>query len=320
MSRLILIGAALAVATLTAACAQAPAVPAVPAAAAAQASPQLTVHPLRGDVYWVSGGVANSGFIVGEKGVIVIDAQMFMPEARAALAEIARRTTKPVSQIILTHSDPDHVLGLPAFAAGTPIIAHAHTRADMLAAGQGPNARPAAKLLMDFLPTRLIGHREELVLEGVQLSLFNTAGAHTDGDLAVYLPRQKIVFAGDLISPAIGAYPGIHLCKRGSSQGWIASAEALLALDADLFVSGHGAPVTRAELQGRIDAARARRAQVADLVKQGKTLAQVKAAVQDVPLPGLASRFPTFAETTYQELSGTAPDCTPPKAPAPTVK
>jgi glyoxylase-like metal-dependent hydrolase (beta-lactamase superfamily II) len=296
-----LIAAGLALATLGNAWAQAPGVP--------PANPPLTIKPVRGGVYWVEGGIANTGFIVGDTGIIVIDTQMFMEGARNVQAEIAKVSPKPISQIILTHSDPDHVLGLPAYPAGTPVIAHEHTRADMLAASEDPKARPAARELKNFLPTRTVKNREDLLLEGVRVTLLNTAGAHTDGDLAVYLPAQKIVFAGDLLSPAIGAYPGIHLCKRGSSLGWIASVDAVLALDADTFISGHGDPLNRAAIQARVDAARQRRAQIELLVRQGKSLAEVKAAVQDAPLPGLAAKFPTFAETTYQELTKTGPDC-----------
>ncbi|MES2258158.1 MAG: MBL fold metallo-hydrolase [Pseudomonadota bacterium] len=317
MFRHTVIAASIALATLASAHAQAPAAPASQAAPAgvAPVNPPLTIKPLRGGAYWVEGGIANTGFVVGDKGVIVIDAQMFVDAAATVQAEIAKITPKPVSQIILTHSDRDHVLALPAYPAGTPIIAHEHTRADMLAASADPAARPASRELKNFLPTRTVTKREDLVLEGVRVTLLNTASAHTDGDLAVYLPAQKIVFAGDLVTPGIGDYPGIHLCKRGSSLGWIQSLEAVLALDADTYISGHGEPLTRAELQTRVDAAKVRRSQIQALVGQGKSLVEVKAALHDVPLLGLAARFPTFVETTYQELTKTGPDCGPPPAP-----
>lgn len=304
-----------AVATLSApVLAQTPATAPAAAAAAAPAgmppvNPPLTVKPLGGGAYWVEGGIANTGFIVGEHGVIVIDTQMFIEGARNVQLEIAKITPKPVTRIILTHSDPDHVLGLPAYPAGIPIIAHENARADMQAASIDPNGRPAARALKNLLPTKTVKGREDLVLEGVHLTLLNTAGAHTDGDLAVYLPAQKVVYTGDLVAPGIGAYPGIHLCKNGSSQGWIQSIEALLAFDADTFISGHGEALTRAELQARLAMAQQRRAQIVALVEQGKSLAEVRAALQDKPLLGLAARFPTFVETTYQELTHASPDC-----------
>ena len=89
---------------------------------------KLTVMPLRGGAYWVKGGVSNTGFIVGDKGVIVIDTQMFQATARTALAGIAKVTPKPVNAVILTHSDPDHINALPAYPKGIPVFAQVKTR------------------------------------------------------------------------------------------------------------------------------------------------------------------------------------------------
>lgn len=269
--------------------------------------PPLTVKPLRDGVYWVSGGVANSAFVVGDKGVVVVDTQLFVEGARSLQAEIANITPKPVGAVILTHSDPDHVLGLPAFPAHITIVAQRNARDEIKADSENPQSRPAARAMKDVLPNKIVQHRDQLVLEGVRMTLIHTAGAHTDGDLALYLPRQKIVIAGDLLTPGIGDYPGIHLCKHGSSLGWIASVEAILALDADVYVSGHGGTLTRAEVKARIDAARRRRAQVAALVAQHKSLDEIKTLLGDQPLGGDAAAFPTYVETTYQELTNTAP-------------
>ena len=224
--------------------------PAIAAAVRAMANRPLSVQPLNGGVYWVSGGVSNTGFIVGDDGVIVVDAQMFVPAAQKVLGEIAKITSLPVKEIILTHSDPDHVNGLPAYAAGTEIIAQENVTGEIQNAlaevNPGPGAAPAA--LKDYLPTRLVRNTESMVLDGVRVVLVHVSPAHTDADLIVYLPVQKIVFAGDLVTPEVGLYPVIHLEKHGSSSGWIKSMKAMLALDASTFISGHGAPQTRAML------------------------------------------------------------------------
>ena len=264
----------------------------------------LTVKPLRGNAYWISGGMSNTGFIVGDSGVVVIDTQMFMATARQQLADIRAITAKPVDVIILTHSDPDHINGLPAYPHGIRIIAQENARNEIVQAVRDPrsNGFPAEVGLDDDVPTHTVQTIETTVIDGVPMQLIHTAPAHTDGDLAVYLPTQKIVFAGDLLTPAIGPYPGIHLNKHGSSLGWIDSMKAILALDADLYVPGHGEMLTKAELASRLKASEDRRAQIKALFDQGKTLAEAKTALKDVPLKGAASQFPTFVETTYQEL------------------
>ena len=265
----------------------------------------LSVAPLRGNAYWISGGISNTGFVVGDAGVVVIDTQMFVSTARKQLEEIGRITPKPVNVVILTHSDPDHINGLPAYPRGIAIIAQDNARADIVRAVQDPasNGFPAEPGLEAYVPTQSVRDTATQVIDGVTMQLIHTAAAHTDGDLAVYLPVQKIVFAGDLITPGIGPWPGIHLNKHGSSLGWIESTKAILALDADLYVPGHGEMLTKAELTRRLAASVERRARIKALFDAGKTLDEAKAALADVPLKGTAAQFPTFVATTWQELA-----------------
>ena len=256
------------------------------------------------DVYWIKGGISNMGFVVGKTGVIAIDAQFYEKTAANALAAIRRVTPKPVRHVILTHSDPDHVNGLPSFPAGVEVIAHPRTKVDMLAALDGwkinPSAPPPA--LRRYLPSRLVTSSADLEIDGVRLEIMHVSPAHTDGDLVMFLPAQKVVFAGDILTPEIGAYPGIHLDKHGSTLGWIKTVEAMLQLNADVFLSGHGKPLNRSEVEARLAAATLRRAEIAALVAKGRSLKEIREALRDKPLPGVASRFPTFVETTYAEL------------------
>src|SRR5712691_5453571 len=98
-------------------------------AAAQEPPPPLTVKPIRGNVYWTVGGAGgNTGFIIGDNGVIVIDAKTTPQSAKEMLAEIAKLTPKPVTHVILTHSDGDHVNGLAAFPKGIAIIAHENNK------------------------------------------------------------------------------------------------------------------------------------------------------------------------------------------------
>src|SRR5579863_5347872 len=84
-----------------------------------QQPPPLSVKQLKSDVYWTQGGAGgNTGIIVGKDGVIVIDAKTTPASAKEMLAEIKKITPKPVTTVILTHSDGDHVNGLAAFPAG----------------------------------------------------------------------------------------------------------------------------------------------------------------------------------------------------------
>src|SRR5580693_7477006 len=102
-----------------------------------QAAPFVT-HQLSPNAYWVEGGGGNSGVIVGDSGVIVIDAKTSAAGGKELLDDIVKITPKPVTAVILTHSDGDHVNGLAAFPAGVKVIAQENCKKEMetaLAAG-----------------------------------------------------------------------------------------------------------------------------------------------------------------------------------------
>ena len=269
----------------------------------------LTTHQLAPSVYWVEGGGGNSGVIVGDRGVIVIDAKTTAAGGKQLLDEIAKITPKPVTTVIETHSDGDHVNGIAAFPAGIAVIAHENNKKEQeaaLAAG-GRGAPPA-----DRLPTRVVSQNHEtLKLEGVTLEAYHWAPAHTSGDLVLYLPQQKIVFTGDIVATQ---FPDalIHLEKNGSSAGWIETVKGMIALDCDRYVPGHGDLQTKADLQKRLDGAVAKRDKIRALAAEGKSLDEVKAAVDPpaaAPAPGRGAGgrggpgFAGFTEVVYREAT-----------------
>src|SRR5262245_49010713 len=256
-------------------------------AALAQAppAPALTVKQLKPDVWVGLGGAGgNSTIIVGKTSVIVVDAKTNEAGAKDLLAEIAKITPKPVSTAIITHSDGDHVNGLAGFPAGVKVIAHENDKKELeaaLAAG-GRGAPPA-----DRLPTQVTTkNKEPMTIDGVKLELYHWSPAHTSGDLVVYLPDQKIVATGDIIAANRAEdNPNIHLEKNGSTSGWITTVKELAKLDADTFVPGHGPLQTKANIESRLKIVEAKYAKIQAMVKEGKTLAEVKAAIPDSPPP-----------------------------------
>lgn len=267
-------------------------------AAAQQPSQPLSVQQLAPNVYLATGGGGNSGIVIGSSGVIVIDAKTTPASGKALLDEIAKLTPKPVTHVVLTHSDGDHVNGLASFPAGVTVVAHQGAKREMdaaLSAG-GRGAPPP-----DHMPSRVIDRDvEHLTLEGMAVELHHWAPAHTSGDLVVYLPAQRLVFTGDIIATT-RPDPLIHLEKSGSSAGWITTVQGILGLDADRFVPGHGDLQSKQDIQARLTSATEKRARIAALVKQGKSLDEVRAALGE-PAPA-GGGFASFTEVVYQELS-----------------
>ncbi len=271
----------------------------------------LSVMPIRGGAYWVAGGRANTGFVIGKTGVIVIDAQMTPDAVNQELAAIGKLTSKPVSTLIITHADPDHVGGAPWYPASANIIEQENANSEVIASAAdpaaGPMMGPMYQKLLSRPPSRTIGNREDTVIDGVRVDLIHVAPAHTSGDLIIYLPAEKIVYAGDIITTNLGRFPVIHL--GGSSLGWIASMQAILALDATTYVGGHGAFETKDQLQARIRDAQERREAIKSMIAQHKSLAQIEAALPD---PGASPMFLTFTQTVYSELTQGYPPASPP--------
>jgi cyclase len=278
---------------------------ALAAAALAQgpAPAPLVVHQLKPNVYWIEGGGGNSGVIIGEKGVIVVDAKTSAAAGKELLDDIGKITPKPVTTVILTHSDSDHVNGLASFPAAITIIAHENNKKEQdaaLAAG-GRGAPPAG-----HLPTQVVSkNKEDLKIDGVKVEVLHWAPAHTSGDLVVFLPAEKIVFTGDIITTQPDAL--IHLEKNGSSEGWVTTAKGTAALNAEQFVPGHGDVENKAAVQKKATDVAAKRAKIKELVAQGKSLDEIKMAVGDPPpAQGKGGRGPGFASFTdvvYQELT-----------------
>ncbi len=265
----------------------------------AQPEAPFVVHQLKPNVYWIEGNGGNSGVIVGEKGVIVIDAKTTQAGGKELLDNIAKITPKPVTTVILTHSDGDHVNGLAAFPTGLRIIAHENNKKEQEAAASagGRGAPPAG-----HLPTEVISkNKSSLKIEGVKLDFYHWTNAHTSGDLVIGLPGDKIVFTGDLVSGGVKADPLIHKEKNGSSEGWVTTVKGIAGIKAVTYVEGHGDILTTAQIQQRVADAEARRAKIKELVAQGKTLDEVRTAMGDSPTA--SARFPSFTTVIYQELT-----------------
>jgi len=258
----------------------------------------VSVQNVRGNICQVKGGMgANTGFFIGEKEVLIIDAKMTEDAAKQMIAEIKTLTPNPIRYVTLTHSDGDHVNGLVGFPQGTNIVSHEKTRVHMDKAFQSAREQT-------YLPNIVFSERLSLylggILRGKRIDLFYFGPAHTDGDAIVYFPDEKVAFIGDLIF--IGRDPLIHRHKNGNSFGLVKVLKAILSLDAEIFIHGHGDLATKKEILGVIQTVEEKQIRIQALVKEGKTLDQVKKIFNIEDRTG-GMRWPSLIEVIYLELT-----------------
>ncbi len=197
------------------------------------------------------GGGPNSGFVVAGDEVIVIDALISLGAAREFLSQLKEVSGKEPTFLINTHSHSDHVNGNQVFAPPATVIAHENVREVLLREGHSiidrtVQMRPA--LAEDLKAARIvtpdITYRNHMTLYfgGRTIELIHPGKAHTFGDTMVYLPREKILYSGDLLFNHI--LPPIF----GDSAGWIAAIEQIEALDIKTIIPGHGFVCTKQEI------------------------------------------------------------------------
>ncbi|MCX5752341.1 MAG: MBL fold metallo-hydrolase [Candidatus Krumholzibacteria bacterium] len=195
----------------------------------------------------VEGLGANSGFVVGDNGVLVIDSRYTPALANELLAAIRSVTSAPVRYVVNTHYHPDHAWGNMVFKAqGAVIVARPETRAALLKYSPAylefykERSADTYELLRDVritAPDTTFGDETEIDLGGVKVVLRSFGPAHTAGDCVVIVPKARIAFVGGLLSN--GYHP--NMGDPGADfDNWIAALDRLRASKFAYIVPGQG--------------------------------------------------------------------------------
>ena len=206
------------------------------------------VYVVLGDTGRGSEGRPNAGFIVTGDGVVVIDALASPAQGEALVRTIRTVTREPIRWLVLTHHHPDHHFGAVVLrGAGARVMAHPD-----VATGVDEQSREAAESAWTLVvgKAQMAGFRYadvpdvavttadtlRLGVKTIVIAQPWRGPAHTAGDLFVWLPAERVVFAGDLLIE-----DGVTLVVDGSARGLVAALTALAGLDARVAVPGHGA-------------------------------------------------------------------------------
>lgn len=169
--------------------------------------------------------VSNAGVIVVNEGVLIIDSHMTPAAGKALIETIAKATDKKPRWFIQTHFHGDHVGGSAAFPSGMDVIAHHRTRETLL-----------KRIVQKSEKIPNIAIRDDIVFfRNREIHIKYSGRGHTNGDVYVWLPGDKILFAGDLF------FNGhIGFMKDAYIQEWIKTLDEMIALNPSVVVPGHG--------------------------------------------------------------------------------
>jgi cyclase len=183
----------------------------------------------------------NAGLIVGKEYALVVDSLATVGLTQTFINEIRKVTNKPIRYLVNTHHHGDHIWGNHLFT-GADIICHRRCREEVLAAEtMDPDLLGAVLPEFDFhgivaTPANITFEKQlTLYMDDQEVQLIYYGPGHTVGDIIVYLPKENIVFAADLIF--LYSTP---LAMEGSFGGWIKNMDAMANLNAKTYVPGHG--------------------------------------------------------------------------------
>ncbi|HZH28907.1 MAG TPA: MBL fold metallo-hydrolase [Azospirillaceae bacterium] len=196
-------------------------------------------------------GDPNTGVVVGDDAVMVIDTQATPVMAQDVIRRIRAVTDKPVRHIVLSHYHAVRVLGASAYGVGQ-VIASQDTRdliaergeADMKSEiGRFPRLFRAVESVPGLTwPTLAFRGEVTLWLGGLEVRVMQLGRGHTKGDTVVWLPKDRILFSGDLVE--YGATP---YCGDAYFTDWPGTLDRLAALEPRMLVPGRGPALTTPE-------------------------------------------------------------------------
>ncbi len=197
-------------------------------------------------------GDPNSGVIVGDDSVMVIDAQATPAMAEDLIARVAKVTDKPIKYVLLTHYHAVRVLGASAFK-GAEILASDTTRG-MIAErgkqdmdseiGRFPRLFRAVESIPGLTwPTITFPDQISVWLGRREVRIMHIGRGHTAGDVIAVVPDAGVVFSGDLVE-----YKSACYCGDAHFTDWPATLDNLAELKASALVPGRGAALTTPQM------------------------------------------------------------------------
>jgi glyoxylase-like metal-dependent hydrolase (beta-lactamase superfamily II) len=248
----------------------------------ANAPKVVEVEKLRDNLFMLKGGGGNTAVFIRSDGITVVDTKN-PGWGQPILDEIKKLSTKPITQIINTHTHGDHVSGNVEFPATVEVIVQENTRANMNEmrgpSGLAPNTTNIFKQNNGRgMPTKTFKDSMTIGKGADEIELRYFGRGHTNGDAWVIFPALRLVHAGDIFSgknlPLLDANNGGSGVEIGNT---LATAAKKLK-NIDTIITGHSTTMTMADLKEYSEFNKDFMHDVQAERKAGKTVDQVAAA------------------------------------------
>ena len=206
-------------------------------------------------------GDPNSGVIVGDASVMIVEAQATPRLARKVIDRVRSVTDKPITHLALTHYHAVRVLGASAYGAPQIVMSEA-ARAMVVERGREDWESEFARFPRLFQgheeipgltwPTTTFHGRMTVYLGRRRVDLMQLGRAHTAGDMVVYVPDANVMFTGDIVEDRSACY-----CGDGHFHDWPATIEAIRGWRPDAIAPGRGeALIGRDRVEAALDSTR----------------------------------------------------------------
>ncbi|WP_158303129.1 MBL fold metallo-hydrolase [Prauserella endophytica] len=187
------------------------------------------------------GGVMlnNAGFIASGSDLLLIDTCATEARTKALLAAAQAKTGLRPTLVVNTHHHGDHTFG-NCVTNPAPIISHEYARRRILATGLAPMSLTPTVQFGDLVlaaPTITVESHAHLYVGAIEVHLLHLGVAHTAGDLVVWLPESRVLYAGDILFNG-----GTPFLIDGSLSTYDRVLDKIRDLDPRLIVPGHGDP------------------------------------------------------------------------------
>jgi len=242
-----------------------------------------------------NGNISNSCFVQLGKHYLIVDSGPSYAYAKQSYKIIKNKNNLPISYLINTHEHDDHWLGNSFYnELGVKIIGSAAFRDVQIVKTTRMQKRiekEAYKKTTQILPKIFVENEKTLLVDDFEVKLIRVHNrAHSLSDILVYIPKKKIVFAGDLVFN--GRLPSI---RDGNLDNWIEVLLKIDTLDVEYIVGGHGEVVTKDATKFTYEYLVKLRDKVAALVEEGVDIADAVDTItmkeyKDVPFYDVMQR------------------------------